>query len=134
MESKNIDKERPVKKLLAAALVFSISSVTIAHSPNEHQGYRSDDLRKEVRRLRKDIARLESLILELTEMVEHNRSERPIDYYQSTWACYITDLRAGALYANGRSKVEAKGKVLKQCTDKKGACFESNIKCSRSDD
>ena len=79
------------------------------------------DLKTEVRMLREEVRML-------SRKIDGGRSGRHGDHFK--WGCYINDIKAGGISGVGSTKAEAIGKVLEECTAKKGACFESNIKCS----
>lgn len=82
---------------------------------------------EEIAALRNDIARLESLVLELQQGQVYSPSSH-------AWACYINDRRAGGVVATGASKVEATGKALERCSDRKGYCRLSDVVCGHPSD
>lgn len=82
------------------------------------------ELKNEVRLLRKDIQRLEVLILKLSMTGSAG------DDNDNAWGCYLNDLNAGGVYGTGRTEAEAKGKTLEKCERKEGMCFETQLTCS----
>ncbi|KEI71091.1 hypothetical protein [Endozoicomonas elysicola] len=83
------------------------------------------ELRKEVQQLRKEVRRLEKRVMALEPDTPKGHSMQ--------WGCYLNDIRAGGLFAHAATEAEARGKVLNQCSNKNGACFEQQITCSKSD-
>ncbi|WP_020404963.1 hypothetical protein [Hahella ganghwensis] len=116
--------------LVSAAILFSASTMSDAE---EYRRYGKEqelrELRKEVRLLRADIARLEDLIIEM-----HEARQPPVDVsLNNRWGCYMNDVRAGGIYGVGATEAEAKGVTLEKCSNKGGACFESDLKCSANE-
>ncbi|WP_144392905.1 hypothetical protein [Pleionea sediminis] len=113
-------------------LILAFTAITASsHSDYESTKRENRYLKKEIKELRADVRRLEGLILNLMDMVEHKpRHDRG---HKKQWACYMNDMRAGGIYGTGSSEAEAKGKTLQSCTKNGGVCFSSDLKCSKSD-
>ncbi|MFT6984276.1 MAG: hypothetical protein ACJAT7_000062 [Psychromonas sp.] len=112
------------KAVLIIFILLSVGKVNANEICNETAVH---DLKDEVRMLRKDVQRLEILILKLSHTVTDSAlSEDGND----VWGCYIKDIRAGGIYGTGRTEAEAKGKTLEKCTLENGVCFESGLNCS----
>ena len=119
--------------LFFAMIVTCLISIgAFAHQYEEQdEADAQQDVKKELRMLRKDIRRLESIIMDLVETIEDGNGSNRSD--SDKWGCYLDDLTAGGLYATGRTQAEAKGKVLQHCSDKKGSCWESKVKCNQAE-
>ncbi|OZG74054.1 hypothetical protein BTA51_09795 [Hahella sp. CCB-MM4] len=123
-------------KLLGTVAVSAAILTSTASVAGAEEYYRSGtqqelrELRREVQLLRRDIARLENLVIEM-----HDANQPPpVDVnLNNRWGCYINDIRAGGVYGVGATEAEAKGVTLEKCSNKGGACFESNLKCSEND-
>ncbi|MFD2176606.1 hypothetical protein [Veronia pacifica] len=117
-----------MKKLFVTGLtLLSLSLPALAHADDNSEEIRS--LRQEVQMLRSDILRLEDKIYEMNKKLNSKGKSDKSD----NWGCYIDDLSAGAVYGTGRTEMEAKGKTLAKCKEKGGACFSSNLQCSKAD-
>ena len=118
------------KILIPTFILMSVSSFSQADD-RSRQGVEGElrDLKKEVRQLRRDIARLEQLIVD-------NASSNPeftgIDP-NKRWGCYMDDWIAGAAHGTGATEAEAKGVTLEQCNIKKGSCKAKDLVCSQSE-
>ncbi|MGF1726433.1 hypothetical protein [Photobacterium nomapromontoriensis] len=115
-----------MKVMLPLMLLLLVGNV---HAKTGDTKHFSDDrviyeLKKEVRMLRKDIQRLEVLILKLS------MSDSIGNVNDNAWGCYLNDLNAGGVYGTGRTEAEAKGKTLEKCKRKDGMCFETQLECS----
>ncbi|MCG7498109.1 hypothetical protein MHO82_14660 [Vibrio sp. Of7-15] len=105
--------------------MLALFSFSNANAHDTCDTYAMQELKQEVRELRKDIARLEKLVIRLS----NNRNDgKRIN--GDAWGCYLKDLNAGGVYGTGRTEAEAKGKTLERCESKGGICWESNLKCS----
>jgi uncharacterized protein YlxW (UPF0749 family) len=86
------------------------------------------DIKKQVRILKKDIRKLETLIIKLSDKIDDDRHTE--SKKEDVWGCYIKDISAGTVHGTGSTEAEAKGKALEKCESKGGACWESKLKCS----
>ncbi|QUM81632.1 hypothetical protein HWV01_15760 [Moritella sp. 5] len=118
-----------MKSLVLAIMVLLSFGKVSASEVSDAAAFK--DLKKEVRMLRKDIRRLETLIIRLSDKIDDDEDDTiPTPTNKDVWGCYIKDITAGAVYGTGRTEAEAKGKALEKCELKGGACWESNLKCS----
>lgn len=120
-------------KAIILLLLLSFSIEVYSHSPEKESLVDGRELKVELGKLRKDIHRLESLVRDLTYLVENGNSHRLPEKRENSWGCYMDDLTVGGLYAVGRTEAEARGKALERCTQKKGVCWDSKLKCSKEE-
>lgn len=105
--------------------ILALLSVNQASAHDVCDSFAMQDLKQEVRQLRKDISRLEKLVLTLSNDRDSGKSRNG-----DAWGCYLKDLNAGGVYGTGRTEAEAKGKTLERCESKGGICWETQLKCS----
>ncbi|WP_419536860.1 hypothetical protein [Endozoicomonas sp.] len=105
-----------------AFLLILFTSTTFAYDTQSEIGM----LRKEIQQLSKKVRYLERRVIALEGIDDTGNSNMQ-------WGCYLNDIRAGGLFSHAATEAEARGKVLSQCTSKKGACFDNQITCSKSD-
>ena len=86
-------------------------------------------LRKDIYEMRGQLNRIEGLLIQLNG----KRLTGVSDEMADRWTCYMNDINVGHLYATGMSENEAKGKLLQRCSEKRGACFESTVRCGKAD-
>ncbi|WP_419834431.1 hypothetical protein [Endozoicomonas atrinae] len=113
--------ENRMKSLIIFFLMLFIPAVQAYDSQTEIR-----NLQKEIQQLRKDIRRLERRVMALEDTDSYGDNN-------TRWGCYMNDIRAGGLFSHAATEAEARGKILSQCTSKKGACFDNQITCSKSD-
>ncbi len=120
-----------LRNVVAPVMMISSIATTVGAEEYYRSGTQHElrELRREVELLRRDIARLENLVIQM-----HDSNPPPVDTnLNNRWGCYINDIRAGGIYGVGATEAEAKGVTLEKCSNKGGACFESNLKCSEND-
>ncbi|WP_428240089.1 hypothetical protein [Gynuella sp.] len=133
-----------MKILTPLAMSILISSSALAMNSSEKSFRPSDsrdvrELQIEVKMLRQDVQKLEALILKMQRTLNtlaedsngNNSGNSSND--DNKWGCYMNDIRAGGIYATGRTEAEARGKALASCTDKRGTCWDDNLKCTSSE-
>ncbi|HFD4029310.1 TPA: hypothetical protein ACF3XQ_004464 [Vibrio parahaemolyticus] len=86
-------------------------------------------LKNEVRMLRKEIQKLELMIVKLSHSIDDNVLP---GNQGNSWGCYLDDIKAGGVYGTGLTEAEAKGKALEKCNAKGGVCFTSSLSCIQS--
>ncbi len=114
--------------LVTAVICCFLSSNIWAHD---------DDHDAEIQQLKRDVRILKREVRHLQEAASNGNydSHPTIHFGDSTkgqWGCYLDDVSAGGVYGTGRSEAEARGKALAACNKKGGACFDNQLKCSRS--
>lgn len=109
-------------------LFIAVSQGVSAHDVASSTTEELRSLREEVSLLRRDIARLEELILlgQADDFTRHgHRKSRGI------WGCFMDDISAGGVYGTGTTEAEAKGKAMQDCKSKGGSCWENKLVCSK---
>ncbi|WP_330924423.1 hypothetical protein [Candidatus Sororendozoicomonas aggregata] len=87
-------------------------------------------IKQEVERLKDEIGSLKQQLNQPTESTRNLNINH--DANRTQWGCYLDDVKAGSFYGTGSSEAEARGKTLQKCSDRGGACFEVEVKCSQS--
>jgi len=112
--------------MLTIAVVFSVHADDSVSDDTRSLTQEVIALKVEIKMLREEIIRLGTLV----ESARQNDKHHGASAQRAKWGCYINDIEAGGVYGVGHTMAEAKGQVLKKCSEKEGACFESNITCT----
>ncbi|AJQ96225.1 hypothetical protein [Gynuella sunshinyii] len=124
---------------LAISILISTSALAMDSSEKSLRPVDNRDIRElqiEVKMLRQDVQKLEALILQMQRTLNtlaDDGSSSNNNNHDNQWGCYMNDLRAGGIYATGRTEAEARGKALASCTEKKGTCWDDHLKCTSSE-
>ncbi len=99
--------------------------------PSETIVLSQPDLSRENHRLRRRLARLEQAVRALQDQVFVMKRTTPVALVAENHACYIVTPFDGTMTGKGTSEAEARGNVLKACSQQGGgmACRDSEVKC-----
>lgn len=115
-------------KLYLAMIMLTLCTLTKPAFADQDKDLRIEQLQQQVSQLKHKLHQLKQ---QSNNTTERQRNDININSARTQWGCYLDDINAGGIYGTGSTEAEAKGKTLAKCQQKKGACFEMNLKCSQ---